>query len=196
MHRLAACLSVLALTAISMATPAGADNQDFISALDKTQTFYVTEGSALRIGYAACSALQSGESVQASYQHMDNVLGGQLGATYTGTTEKYFFAAAQYLCPDQWSRVKSARNRPPTITDPQGTRTVIMNDVYMLICNDLDANGVSVPSVTKIHYRLMDDPDYQYTAREAGLTVSRAVESVCPKYKSALMAATREALSR
>lgn len=86
--------------------------------------------------------------------------------------------------------------RPPTITDPQDIRPVTMEDVYALICNDLGVNGVSVPSVTKIHYRLMDDPDYQYTAREAGLTVSRAVENLCPKYRSALIEATRQALSR
>ena len=43
---------------------------------------------------------------------------------------------------------------PPTITNPQGVRPVTTGDVYALICNDLDANGVSVASVENIYHVL------------------------------------------
>ncbi len=70
-----------------------------------------------------------------------------------------------------------------------------MGDVYALICNDLDANGVSVGNVQNIFHRLEDDQQYQYRPRDAGRTVALAVENTCPRYKSALVEAQRQALS-
>ena len=82
----------------------------------------------------------------------------------------------------------------PTITNPQGVAPVTKNDIYTLICNDLDANGVSVTSVEDIYHVLYDEP-YQYSGRDAGRTVAFAVQDVCPKFKSALTEAGRQALS-
>jgi hypothetical protein len=187
----------VAVAALALSPVALADDSSFISTLDSVGATYRSPQQALKDGYVACDSLHAGVSVQAAFQNMHDELAGHIGSSRTGTAENYFLAAARELCPDQWGRVSAAMNSDvaPTITNPQGIRTVIMGDVYALICNDLDANGVSVPSVRKIHYVLMDDPQYQYTAHDAGTIVANAVETTCPKYKSALMEAARQALS-
>ena len=86
-----------------------------------------------------------------------------------------------------------APGRPPTITNPQGVRPVTMGDVYALICNDLDANGVSVASVENI-FHILYGGQYQYAQRDAGRTVALAVQDTCPRYKSALVTAQHQAL--
>jgi hypothetical protein len=82
----------------------------------------------------------------------------------------------------------------PTITNPRGVTPVTKNDIYTLICNDLDLSGVSVASVENIYHVLYEEP-YQYAPRDAGRTVALAVQDVCPKYKSPLMEAARQASS-
>lgn len=84
--------------------------------------------------------------------------------------------------------------RPPTITNPQGVRAVNVSDVYALICNDLDVNGVSVPSVEDIYHVLYVAP-YRYTQRDAGRAVFLAVNTACPRHRSAMDAAVRQATS-
>jgi hypothetical protein len=83
--------------------------------------------------------------------------------------------------------------RLPTISDPLGVRPVIMHDEWVLICNDLRLNGVSVASVQNIFHHLENDQEYQYTPHDAGWTVGMAVENTCPQYKSALANASRAA---
>ena len=82
----------------------------------------------------------------------------------------------------------------PTITNPQGVVPVTRQDVYTMICIDLDVHGVSVASVEDIYHVLYERP-YQYSGQDAGRAVALAVQDVCPSYKSALMEAGRQALS-
>lgn len=88
--------------------------------------------------------------------------------------------------------------RPPpsntalTITGPQSLSVFVARDVWVLICNDFAVNGLSVPQITKIHYRLMDDPAYSLSAADAGRMVAYAVQNECPQYKSALLEAGRQ----
>lgn len=82
----------------------------------------------------------------------------------------------------------------PTITNPQGVRAVTVSDIYALICNDLDVNGVSVPSVEDIYHVLYVAP-YSYAQRDAGRTVGMAVNTTCPRHRPAMDAAIRQATS-
>ncbi|MDV3134998.1 hypothetical protein [Mycobacterium sp. 29Ha] len=78
----------------------------------------------------------------------------------------------------------------PTITNPQGFRPVSMSDVYTLICNDLDVNGVSVTSIENI-YHVLYEGQYQYAGPEAGRAVAVAINTTCVWHKPALNEAVR-----
>lgn len=69
-----------------------------------------------------------------------------------------------------------------------------MGDVYTLICNDLDVNGVSVASVENIYHVLYVAP-YEYSGRDAGHVVGLAVQTMCPNHKAAMDEAARQATS-
>lgn len=95
------------------------------------------------------------------------------------------------------ARGSSGFGSPPnnaalTITGPRSLTLFVDRDIWTLICNDFVVNGLSVPQITKIHYRLMDDPAYGLSARDAGLMVGYAVQNECPQYKAALMEAGRQ----
>jgi hypothetical protein len=83
---------------------------------------------------------------------------------------------------------------PPTITNPQDVYAVTEADVYTLICNDLDVNGVSVPSVEDIYHVLYVAP-YGYAKRDAGRAVALAVRTTCPRHQPAMDEAVRQATS-
>ena len=68
-----------------------------------------------------------------------------------------------------------------TITGPNSLTVDVDKDVWLLICNDFVVNGVPVPRVTKVMHRLMDDPAYGLSARDAGLMIGYAVQNACPQ---------------
>lgn len=83
---------------------------------------------------------------------------------------------------------------PPTITNPKDVYAVTVADVYALICNDLDVNGVSVASVEDIYHVLYAAP-YGYGGRDAGTAVAMAVNTTCPRHQRAMDEAKRQATS-
>lgn len=88
----------------------------------------------------------------------------------------------------------SGSGGPPTITNPQGVYAATRADVFTLICNELDVNGVSVPSVENIYHVLYVAP-YGYAGRDAGQAVALAVRTTCPRHQRAMDEAVRQATS-
>ena len=88
--------------------------------------------------------------------------------------------------------------RPPpsnaavTITGPESLTVFVEKDIYVLICNDFTVNGISAPNLRKIRDRLMDDPSYNQTARDAGRLVGNAVMTTCPEYRAPWMEAVNQ----
>ncbi|ABM14670.1 hypothetical protein [Mycolicibacterium vanbaalenii] len=86
------------------------------------------------------------------------------------------------------------RGGVPTITNPQDVYAANTSDMYRLICNDLDVNGVSVRSTENIYHVLYAAP-YNMAGRDAGQAVRRALKTTCPEHESAMDQAVKEALS-
>lgn len=97
---------------------------------------------------------------------------------------------------DNWQDESGAGSTggTPTITSPGDVYAVTVGDVYTLICNDLDVNGVSVPSVEDIYHVLYVAP-YNYAKRDAGRAVAFAVNTTCPRHRAAMDEAVRQATS-
>jgi len=71
---------------------------------------------------------------------------------------------------------------------------VTTGEIYSVICNDLNRNGVSVPSVEDI-YHMLYEPPYGLSGPEAGRSVALAVRVECPEFRPAMDEAVRQALS-
>jgi hypothetical protein len=83
-------------------------------------------------------------------------------------------------------------NAATTITGPESLAVLTERDVYVLICNDFTVNGVSAPNLRNIGRRLMNDPAYNLSPRQASQAVDNALTTTCPEYRAAWLKAVNQ----
>lgn len=104
-------LVISALTvaaAVEFATPASADDLDFISDLDKNGIYYANINDMINVGKLACHDMRS---------HMNGpVIANQVSNAGGWTQQETIIimtAAANHMCPDVWPWIHSLNQPPP-----------------------------------------------------------------------------------
>lgn len=115
----AALAFVVVAPAVAFAPPAGADQYDFISALDDNGVYYSSISDMIDIGKSVCRTVRVGGDADA----VQSAINGVDAAGFPSNVEHAVIikAAAAYMCPDIAPAITAYENQPPTPAPPVDT---------------------------------------------------------------------------